>query len=398
MHELSSIQTDITKEVQDLKQELTFLREKDRRNLSKIDSLTRKLRSFESAQEAHHQSELKYRNLIENSFIAMLRTNARTGEILYANPRVWEILGTDSRQGISILNFYANAEDRANFLKDLKENGKVRDREIQIKKADGEIIWTSNSAVYYPNENIIEGVLIDISKIKDSLEQLQKVNYELENFVYHASHDLRSPLRSIMGLINLLRLEKTAAGRENCLEMIEGSIKRLDNLVIDLLHISKGSRAKNPIEEISLLTEVNNSMTNFYHVENSEDIRIITKIYQPVDFISDLTRVRIILNNLISNAIKYRSPNRERSHIIVEAVINQKTAIITVEDNGEGIPESRLPNIFDMFYRATENNQGSGLGLYIVKNVVAKLGGKINVESEENRGTIFKVELPNRAA
>ena len=69
-----------------------------------------------------------------------------------------------------------------------------------------------------------------------------------------------------------------------------------------------------------------------------------------------------------------------------------------MEDNGEGIPKSRLSSIFDMFYRATENKQGSGLGLYIVKNVVEKLGGKIKVESEENRGTIFKVEIPNRAS
>jgi len=398
MHELSTVQTDIKREVQDLKQELAFFREKDSRNQSKIDLLTRKLRSFESAPEVLSQSELPYRNLFEHSLIAMIRTNAQTGEILYANSKVWEMLGTDPKPGISILKFYANAEDRANFLRDLKEQGKVNDREIKIKKADGEIIWISSSAVYYPKENIIEGVMMNISKIKDSLVELQKANYELENFVYHASHDLRSPLRSIMGLINLLRLEKTAAGKENCLEMIEGSIKRLDNLVIDLLQISKGSRANNPLEEISLVTEVNNSITNFYHVEDSEDIRFITKIYQPVDFTSDLTLVRIILNNLISNAIKYRSPQREKSHIIVEAVINEHNAIVTVEDNGEGIPKSRLSSIFDMFYRATENKQGSGLGLYIVKNVVEKLGGKIKVESEENRGTIFKVELPNRAS
>jgi PAS domain S-box-containing protein len=398
MHELTNVQNDVLKEFHDLKRELAILKEKDRRNISRIELLKHKLQNFESAKEALGQSQLKYRNLFENSLIAMIRTNARTGEILYANPMVWEILGTDPRKGKSILNFYANPEDRANFLQDLMENGKVEDREVQLRKANGDTIWTSFSAVYYKEENIIEGVMMDISKIKDSLVALQKVNYELDNFVYHASHDLRSPLRSIMGLINLLRLEKTAAGRETCLEMIEGSIKRLDNLVIDLLQISKGSRANNPIEEISFVTEVNNSITNFYHVEDSNDIRIITKIYQPVDFTSDLTRVRIILNNLISNAIKYRSPNRDESYIIVEAVINEKNVVVTVEDNGEGIPKSKLPSIFDMFYRATDNNQGTGLGLYIVKNVVEKLGGKVGVESEQNRGTIFKVELPNQAA
>ena len=246
------------------------------------------------ADEALNQSELKYRNLFENSLVAIFRTNARNGEILYANPMVWKILNCEPQEGASTLNFYANPEDRANLLKDLKENGKVEDREIQIKKANGKVTWASFSAIYYPDENTIEGVMMDISEIKDSLVELQKVNYELDNFVYQASHDLRSPLRSIMGLINLMRLETTRAGRENCLQMIEGSIKRLDSLVIDLLQISKGNRANNPVEPISFVTEVNNSITNFYHVKDSKDIRIITKIYQPTDFTSDLTRVRII--------------------------------------------------------------------------------------------------------
>jgi signal transduction histidine kinase len=309
---------------------------------------------------------------------------------------VWKILESDAQDGTSSLNFYANPEDRANLLKDLNEKGKVEDREMQLKKFDGETVWATLTATYYRDENIIEGVMMDISKIKDNVEELQKANYELDNFVYHASHDLRSPLRSIMGLINLLRLEKTASGRENCLEMIEGSIKRLDNLVIDLLQISKGSRSGNSKEEISFVTEVNNSITNFCHVEDSDDIRIITKIYQPADFVSDLTRIRIILNNLISNAIKYRNANCEDSYVIVEAIVTETNAIITVEDNGEGIPAAKLSSIFDMFFRASENQQGSGLGLYIVKNVVEKLGGKIRVTSQEDRGTVFKVEIPNR--
>ncbi len=346
--------------------------------------------------EALGQSELKYRNLFQNSLIAMFRTYARTGEIIDANAKMWEILQVDPQPGITTLQFYVNPEDRANLLKALKQNQKIEEKEIQLKRGDGETFWASFSAVYYQEEDIIECVLLDITKIKESFFDLQKLNYELDNFVYHASHDLRSPLRSIMGLLNLLRLEDSEAGRENCIEMIEGSIKRLDNLVIDLLQISRNSRVSNPLVEISFVTEINNSITNFYHVEDSEDVKIITKIYQPVTFTSDLTRVRIILNNLISNAIKYRSLSREQSFIAVEVVATNDKAIITVEDNGEGIPQAKLSNIFDMFFRATENSQGSGLGLYIVKNVIDKLGGKISVDSKENQGTIFKVELPNQ--
>ena len=346
--------------------------------------------------EALGQTELKYRNLFENSLIAMFRTKARTGEIIDANPKFWEILRMEPQANVTTLNFYVNPEDRANLMKSLKQHRKIEDREIQLKRGNGETFWASFSAVYYEEEEVIESVLLDITKIKESFMDLQKLNYELDNFVYHASHDLRSPLRSIMGLLNLLRLEESKAGRENCIEMIEGSIKRLDNLVIDLLQISRNSRVNNPLVEIDFGTEINNSITNFYHVEDSEDVKIITKVYQPVTFASDLTRVRIILNNLISNAIKYRSLRRDQSYIAVEVVASDEKAIITVEDNGEGIPQAKLSSIFDMFFRATENSQGSGLGLYIVKNVIDKLGGKISVDSKENQGTVFKVELPNQ--
>ena len=395
MQDITHVQPSLVDEIGKLRRELSILREKDRRNTDQIKNLRQKLEKYELAAT---ESEDKYQNLFENALIGMFRTDAQTGEILYANPMVWEILESDSREGANALNFYANPEDRANLLRDLKEAGKVQDREVQIKKANGQTTWATFSAVYYQEDNTIEGVMMDISKIKESLVELQKANYELDNFVYHASHDLRSPLRSIMGLINLLRLEKTAAGKENCLELIEGSIKRLDKLVIDLLQISKGNRSGNSKEKISFVSEINNSITNYYHVDDSEGIRIITKVYQPVDYVSDLTRIRIILNNLISNAIKYRSNRREESFIIVEAIVTEANVILTIEDNGEGIPEAKLSSIFDMFYRATDNNQGSGLGLYIVKNVVEKLGGKITVSSEENRGTIFKVDIPNLQA
>lgn len=348
--------------------------------------------------EALGQTERKYRNLFENSLIGMFRTYAPTGEILDANAKFWQIVGSKPQSNASTLEFYVNPEDRANVLESLRQHRKLEDKEIQLKKPNGDTFWASFSAVYYKEEEIIECVLIDITAIKESFMDLQKLNYELDNFVYHASHDLRSPLRSIMGLLNLLRLEDTEAGRENCLEMIEGSIKRLDNLVIDLLEISRNSRVSNPLVEVVFVTEVNNSITNFYHVEDSEDVKIITKIFQPEAFMSDLTRVRIVLNNLISNAIKYRSMRREQSFIAVEVKVEEGQAVITIQDNGEGIPQSKLPSIFDMFFRATENSQGSGLGLYIVKNVIDKLGGKITVDSKENVGTTFRVVLPNQIA
>ncbi|GJM28462.1 MAG: hypothetical protein DHS20C17_10970 [Cyclobacteriaceae bacterium] len=392
MQNLTNLQTDLLEELKALKYELSLLKKKDGNSMLEIKKLKRQLQAYK---DDATRPEVTYETVFEEVPIAVFRTNARTGEIIYSNKMVWKILGSDPQNGSSALDFYANPEDRADLMRDLMEHGRVADREIQVKKVDGSTFWATFSVVYHAEENVVEGVMMDISKIKESILELQKANYDLDNFVYHASHDLRAPLRSIMGLINLLRLEKTHSGKENCLEMIEGSIKRLDNLVIDLLQISKGSRSSNSRDTISFINEINNSITNFYHVEDSSDIRIIAKVHQPVEFVSDLTRIRIILNNLISNAVKYRSTRPEQSYIVVETIVDNDKAIVSISDNGQGIPESKLSSIFDMFVRATESNQGSGLGLYIVKNVVGKLGGKVSVQSEQHSGTTFRLEIPN---
>ena len=225
--------------------------------------------------------------------------------------------------------------------------------------------------------------------------ELQKVNFELDSFIYHASHDLRSPLRSIIGLIEVYRLEENEKVKKECIEKIEGSVKRLDHLVMELLSISRNDRINDPHVEVNFMVEINNSVSSYYNASNNQGLEILTKVKQPVKFGSDLTRVRIILNNLISNAIKYRSPEKERNYILVDVEANEKFARLKVEDNGEGIESSKVPHIFDMFYRATERSEGSGLGLYIVKRVAQKLNAKIEVYSEELEGTTFVITIPN---
>ncbi|MEM1408499.1 MAG: ATP-binding protein, partial [Bacteroidota bacterium] len=103
-----------------------------------------------------------------------------------------------------------------------------------------------------------------------------------------------------------------------------------------------------------------------------------------------------IFRNLISNAIKYVDPNKDDSFIKLNIVISSASAEIMIIDNGIGISEHTLPKIFDMFYRATESSEGSGIGLYIVKNAIDKLGGSIKINSAEKKGTTFKIKLPNQ--
>ena len=340
-------------------------------------------------------SEKKYKSIFENSLVGMFRTNFKTGEIIESNEKFWEILGVEKADGLSTMDFYKSPKDRDFVVKLVKETGKAENVELEIKRADGELIWVTFSIKYYADEGVLETIILDITDTKNNLLELQKVNFELDSFVYHASHDLRSPLRSILGLIDLYRLEETPQVREQCIERIEGSVKRLDDLVMELLSISRNDRVNDPHVEVNMMVEVNNSISSYFNATNTEGLEIKVKIYQPVKLKTDATRVRIILNNIISNAIKYRSFHKENSFIDIEVHVNDKEAVISIEDNGDGIEESKLPHIFDMFYRATEKSVGSGLGLYIVKKVADKMNTTIDVTSEELEGTTFKIAIPN---
>lgn len=348
------------------------------------------------AADALKKSEEKYRNLFQNSLVAMLRSDSETGKIIEANDKFWHMLGVNEQEKLPLdFDFFYDDKEKRRVLELLKDQGAVDNLEIQVKTVNDELIWVSFSAVLYADEQVFECVLKDITQTKENLLELQKVNFELDSFVYHASHDLRSPLRSVLGLIDLYRMEQSQAIKKECIDKIESSVKRLDDLVVELLSISRNDRVNDQHVPINLMVEINSSISSYYNATDTKGLEVVTRVAQPIPFHSDLTRIRIILNNLISNAIKYRSFHKDRSYVLVEAKVTDEKAVIKVEDNGDGIEESKLPHIFDMFYRATEKSEGSGLGLYIVKKVADKLDAEIEVDSEELEGTTFTITIPN---
>ena len=381
--------------------EIEILKAKLAAKDKEINELHQAFDLLKQKEPAHDQPDIdfydkKQRSLFENNLVAMFRVDADADIILEANSKLWNVLGFRPEGEVNTrFDFFENRRDRNGFKEALKKKGKIENEEMEIQRPDGSIIWVCFSAIYRREENVFEYILTDITQTKESLVELQKVNFELDSFIYHASHDLRSPLRSIIGLIEVYRLENNEKVKRECIEKIEGSAKRLDHLVMELLSISRNDRINDPHREINFLVEINNSVSSYFSCSNNQGLEILTDVKQPVKFTSDLTRVRIILNNLISNAIKYHCPEKERSYILVEVEANEKFARLKVEDNGEGIEPNKVPHIFDMFYRATERSEGSGLGLYIVKRVAQKLNAKIEVDSEELEGTTFTVTIPN---
>lgn len=227
-------------------------------------------------------------------------------------------------------------------------------------------------------------------------EELRKSNSELDRFVYSVSHDLRAPLLSMQGIVDITEEESEEVLTREHMKMLKGSISRLDNFISEILDYSRNARGEikvNTVDFKNMLLEIKNDLQ--YMANDSRNVSISLDVQQDTPFYTDQGRFKIILNNLISNAIRYHNPLAEQSFVRVKAHADEQMSVIEIEDNGIGIPRQYQEKVFDMFYRVSENSSGSGLGLYIVRETVDKLKGQITLESEPGVGTKCFIKIPN---
>jgi signal transduction histidine kinase/ligand-binding sensor domain-containing protein len=223
--------------------------------------------------------------------------------------------------------------------------------------------------------------------------ELRKLNGELDRFVYSASHDLRAPLASILGLINVARLDNRDKVEEY-LQKIEVSVHKLDGFIQDIIDFSRNARVEIEVVPIDFEKLIHEVIDNLMYLDEKNAIKRIVHVIGKDVFYTDKKRLTIILNNLISNSIKYFNSNAKEPFIEVSVTYTNREATVTVHDNGIGIAPEHVNNIFKMFYRGDEKSRGSGLGLYIVKETVDKIKGTISVKSEYGSGSTFTLIIP----
>jgi signal transduction histidine kinase len=266
-------------------------------------------------------------------------------------------------------------------------------------KAERELL-TFNETLEARVQERTQALHDEINTRKEAEEKLQKTNHELskrntelDNFVYSVSHDLRAPIASVLGLINLAKKDTDLEMKNIYLEKINNSALQQDNFIREILDQSRNSRLDVKKEEIlfePLIDETFNQLK--FATSTGQSVERIVNINQKAPFISDRWRIKVILNNIISNAIRYR--NGKDPVIRVNVDIDDHKVKLEVEDNGKGIAKEHLDKVYRMFYRATDDGAGSGLGLYIVKETIDKLNGSIRIESEVGKGTTVKLEIP----
>lgn len=229
--------------------------------------------------------------------------------------------------------------------------------------------------------------------LREQNEELSKANRELDRFVYSASHDLRAPLTSVLGLVELMRKEDFAPSASIYLDKVQTSIQRLDQLIQNIINYSRNSRLEPKYLPIDFRELFDASISMHRFIDNSKEIKIVYDNQLGGDFYSDPERWQIVLNNLVSNSIKFSRPG-ENTQIRLLVHKNDHAVQVRFEDNGVGIAPEQTDRVFNMFYRATDGATGSGLGLYIVKQTVELLGGTIQLESEPGRYTRFTIRIP----
>jgi signal transduction histidine kinase len=230
--------------------------------------------------------------------------------------------------------------------------------------------------------------------IEKQNEELKKTNEELDRFVYSASHDLRAPLSNIKGLANLMMIDPVTP-KEEFIKRIENSANQMEKFIRDIEHYSRNSRIELTIEPLDLHSLINDIIKSLSHFDNALNVSIENEVASGSIIWADSYRLRVILNNLITNAIKYADLSKERPYVKISLTHESEYYHIKIMDNGIGIKEEHVQKVFDMFYRASSTSKGSGLGLYIVKESVDKMKGQINVQSEYGKGSVFSLKIKN---
>ncbi|HEY5826551.1 MAG TPA: HAMP domain-containing sensor histidine kinase [Cyclobacteriaceae bacterium] len=231
-------------------------------------------------------------------------------------------------------------------------------------------------------------------EVEKANQQLNQSNQELDRFVYSVSHDLSAPLKSIQGLIHISRLEAKEGQPVAYLDMMEKSAKRLDDFINEVLDYSRTSRKEIHPEEIKLIELINELKEKFVLQEDEDKIQLKISLASPVVF-TDSTLLKIVMGNLFSNALKFQKKIPDHyPQISISSSESDNEIHIKVKDNGEGIPPEHVEKVFDMFYRATSRSPGSGLGLYIAREAIHRLGGRITVQTQYGEGSEFCIHLP----
>jgi PAS domain S-box-containing protein len=362
------------------------------------------------AEEMMHLQKSAMESALEG--ILIIEDNDADYPVIYANKELVRLTSADvedivGKGFLEVLGSSQSSSIQDDLLKALKNKDSFKGEFLRTKNlSDSEqqwyLLYMSPVKDKVDSTDHFIAVLSDITEAKqveqtlrEKNSQLRKTNEELDSFVYSTSHELRSPLMSVLGLLNLLETEIDHEDRSTYLSMIRESISKLDKIIHDIIDYSRNSRLDVINERIDFHSMIDKIIQDHKYYDNFDRVRFTFNVKECGPFLSDKKRIQTVINNFISNSLWFHDFDKVDPFVEISVRISSVNALITVKDNGSGIQEKHMAKIYDMFYRGTEKSKGSGIGLYIVKEIVDKLQGSIRVKSVPDKGTTFTVDLPN---
>jgi PAS domain S-box-containing protein len=348
-----------------------------------------------------------YRSFVDNTFELVFRTSEHD-KILFSNNLFIQTFGFKNYH--EALNYPAIAlfetpDIYMRFKLQVQHERRLKYKQVEFKCLNGKKLTGLVNCHMLEDEKglpVLNWTVLDISErleydqsLRYKNEQLAKVNNQMEKFLYSTSHDLRSPLTTIFGLVNLCKLDTKNPAILDYVNKIEASALKLDQIIKDVLSFSKTTYQRIKTERIDFETVIEKIVDAHQQQFAEHKILVEKHLVGDMPFYSDPERIDIILDNLIRNAADFFDANKTNSFVNITVRRYPDEALLEITDNGVGIGNHHLELIFNMFYKASLNSKGAGLGLYIVKEAVERLGGSVTVESEIGFGSIFRVVLPN---
>lgn len=225
-------------------------------------------------------------------------------------------------------------------------------------------------------------------------QEISEKDSLLNKFIYSCSHDLKGPLASIKGLIYLAERSPQSDNTKECLQLINESVLRMDHCLKSLEALMGNSWDPVCNTDIDLLEIINRIIDEHLVYIKANDIKLNIRVMQAYKVTLDAGRVQLIISHLVQNALIFQKTSRPQKLVDIDVKVLKENVQIEICDNGEGIAKEDISRIFNIFYRSSEASKGSGLGLYIVKETVAKLKGNISVRSSKGVGSNFVVNIP----
>lgn len=339
-----------------------------------------------------------FKALVEHSDDIVIVTDVQF-KIRYASSSVTKIFRVEPVKVIGSNLFNYVSADRS-------DRWQARLADQQITSFRDEIsIHLDNKKVYFDVEvtNLsartpFHGLMIklhDITEKKSREKELIRSNEQLDQVIFKTTHDLRAPLMSAMGLLNLA--EKAPAYEVHVyLAMIRKSLLKLDSFikeVNDFFRNEKLALQRSRLDVEELLQE---ELSHFTETVRDSRISVKVCVSAAAEFYSDSLRLKTIVGNILSNAIKYFDPQKSEPFLHISVSINEDFCELRFQDNGIGIEPEYHQKIFDLFFRATTHSDGTGLGLFLVRDTVQRMNGSIELVSTPGEGSVFTVRIPNQ--